>query len=97
MKFIKTKIPNLYIIEPLVYGDDRGYFLETFNKNKFEDVIGKVSFVQDNESKSSRGVIRGLHFQRPPYAQAKLVRCIKGKVIDVALDIRKGSPTFGNK
>jgi dTDP-4-dehydrorhamnose 3,5-epimerase len=95
MKFIKTKIPNLYIIEPLVHGDDRGYFLETFNKNKFEDVIGEVSFVQDNESKSSRGVIRGLHFQRPPYAQAKLVRCIKGKVIDVALDIRKGSPTYG--
>lgn len=95
MKFIETEIPDLYIIEPLVYGDDRGYFLETFNKNKFEDVIGKVSFVQDNESKSSRGVLRGLHFQKPPFSQSKLVRCVKGRVMDVALDIRKGSPTYG--
>lgn len=95
MKFIKTKIPDLYIIEPIVYGDERGYFLETFNKNKFEDVIGKVSFVQDNESKSSRGVLRGLHFQKPPFSQAKLVRCIQGRVMDVALDIRKGSPSYG--
>ena len=95
MKFIKTKIPDVYIIEPIVYGDERGYFLETFNKNKFEDVIGKVSFVQDNESKSSRGVLRGLHFQKPPFSQAKLVRCIQGRVMDVALDIRKGSPSYG--
>jgi dTDP-4-dehydrorhamnose 3,5-epimerase len=95
MKFIKTEIPDVYIIEPLVYGDDRGYFLETFNKNKFEDVIGKVSFVQDNESKSSRGVLRGLHFQKPPFSQAKLVRCVQGRVMDVALDIRKGSPSYG--
>lgn len=95
MKFVKTKIPDVYIIEPLVYGDHRGYFLETYNKNEFEDVFGEVSFVQDNESKSSRGVLRGLHFQKPPFAQAKLVRCIKGKVMDVALDIRKGSPTYG--
>ena len=95
MKLIETEIPDLYIIEPLVYGDERGYFLETFNKKKFEDVIGKVSFVQDNESKSSRGVLRGLHFQKPPFAQSKLVRCVKGMVMDVALDIRKGSPTYG--
>ena len=95
MKFIKTEIPDVYIIEPLVYGDERGYFVETFNKNKFEDVIGKVSFVQDNESKSSRGVLRGLHFQKPPFSQAKLVRCIQGSVMDVALDIRKGSPSYG--
>jgi dTDP-4-dehydrorhamnose 3,5-epimerase len=95
MKFIKTKIPDVCIIEPLVYGDHRGYFLETYNKNEFEDVFGEVSFVQDNESKSSRGVLRGLHFQKPPFAQAKLVRCIKGRVMDVALDIRKGSPTYG--
>jgi len=95
MKFIKTEIPDVYIIEPLVYGDNRGYFFETFNKNKFEDVIGEVSFVQDNESKSSRGVLRGLHYQKPPFSQAKLVRCIQGRVMDVALDIRKGSPTYG--
>jgi dTDP-4-dehydrorhamnose 3,5-epimerase len=95
MKFIKTEIPDLYIIEPIVFGDSRGYFLESYNGKNFEEVIGETSFVQDNESKSSKGVLRGLHFQKPPYAQAKLVRCIEGCVIDVAVDIRKGSPTYG--
>ena len=95
MKFIETKISDLIIIEPTVFGDARGYFLESYNQKKFDETVGKISFVQDNESKSSRGVLRGLHFQKPPFAQAKLVRCIEGQVIDVALDIRKGSPTYG--
>ena len=95
MKFIKTTIPDVYILEPSVFGDHRGYFLESFNLDKFEEHIYPIKFVQDNESKSSRGVLRGLHFQKPPFAQAKLVRCIEGKVIDVAVDIRKGSPTYG--
>ena len=95
MKFIKTDIPDVYIIEPSVFGDNRGYFFESFNKEAFEESIGTVDFVQDNESKSSRGVLRGLHFQKPPHAQAKLVRCIEGRVIDVVVDIRKGSPTYG--
>ncbi|MDB2648022.1 dTDP-4-dehydrorhamnose 3,5-epimerase [Flavobacteriaceae bacterium] len=95
MKFIKTVIPGVYIIEPSVFGDHRGYFLESFNLEKFQKNIVPIKFVQDNESKSSRGVLRGLHFQKPPFAQAKLVRCIEGKVIDVAVDIRKGSPTYG--
>tara|TARA_B100000900_G_scaffold301092_1_gene259683 strand:+ start:2006 stop:2566 length:561 start_codon:yes stop_codon:yes gene_type:complete len=95
MKFIKTALPGVFIIEPSVLGDDRGYFLESFNLEKFEENVFPIKFVQDNESKSSRGVLRGLHFQLPPYAQAKLVRCIKGRVIDVAVDIRKGSPTYG--
>ena len=96
MKFIKTAIPDLTIIEPKVFGDHRGYFFESFNFNEFKENIGEVHFVQDNESKSSKGVLRGLHFQKPPYAQAKLVRCIKGRVLDVAVDIRKDSPTYGN-
>jgi len=95
MKFVNTPIEGLVIIEPTVFEDDRGYFLESYNKKKFEKAIGKVSFVQDNESKSSKGVLRGLHFQKPPYAQAKLVRCIEGKVMDVAVDIRDGSDTYG--
>jgi dTDP-4-dehydrorhamnose 3,5-epimerase len=95
MKFIKTKISDVYIIEPSVFGDNRGYFLESFNLEKFEENICTIKFVQDNESKSSKGVLRGLHFQKPPFEQAKLVRCIEGKVIDVAVDIRKGSPTYG--
>tara|TARA_B100000768_G_scaffold162346_1_gene162923 strand:- start:851 stop:1405 length:555 start_codon:yes stop_codon:yes gene_type:complete len=95
MKFIKTAIPDLYIIEPSVFGDHRGYFLESFNLEKFKENIGLIKFVQDNESKSSKGVLRGLHFQKPPFNQAKLVRCIEGKVMDVAVDIRKGSPTYG--
>ena len=95
MKFIKTAIPDVYVIEPSVFGDDRGYFLESFNLDKFEENVCPIKFVQDNESKSSKGVLRGLHFQKPPFNQAKLVRCIEGKVMDVAVDIRKGSPTYG--
>jgi dTDP-4-dehydrorhamnose 3,5-epimerase len=95
MKFIKTEIPDVYIIEPSVFGDDRGYFLESFNLEKFEENVYPIKFVQDNESKSSRGVLRGLHFQKPPYNQAKLVRCIEGRVMDVVVDIRTGSPTYG--
>lgn len=95
MKFIKTTIPDVYILESSIFGDDRGYFLESFNLAKFEENIFPTKFVQDNESKSFRGVLRGLHFQKPPFAQAKLVRCIEGCVIDVAVDIRKGSPTYG--
>ena len=95
MRLVKTNISDLIIIEPTVFGDNRGYFLESYNQKKFNKVIGKTSFLQDNESKSVKGVLRGLHFQKPPFAQAKLVRCIEGRVIDVALDIRKGSPTYG--
>ena len=95
MKFIKTNIEDLIIIEPTVFGDIRGYFLESYNQNKFEKIVGRVSFIQDNESKSSKGVLRGLHFQKPPYNQAKLVRCIEGKVLDVAVDLRNGSKTYG--
>ena len=94
MKFVNTPIEGLVIIEPTLFGDDRGYFLESYNKKEFEKAIGEISFVQDNESKSSKGVLRGLHFQKPPYAQAKLVRCIEGKVLDVAVDIREGSETY---
>lgn len=96
MKFIKTDISDVIIIEPIVFSDDRGYFVETFRKDKLEEAIGySIDFVQDNESKSSYGVLRGLHFQLPPFAQSKLVRVIKGKILDIAVDIRKGSPTFG--
>ena len=95
MKFIETKISDVIIIEPTVFGDTRGYFLESYNKKKFEEVVGKTSFIQDNESKSSKGVLRGLHFQKPPFEQAKLVRCIEGEVLDVAVDIRKNSKTYG--
>jgi len=95
MKYIKTKISEVVIIEPNIFGDHRGYFFESFNQNRFDNNVIKTQFVQDNESKSSKGVLRGLHFQKPPFAQAKLVRCIKGKVLDVAVDIRKGSPTYG--
>ena len=95
MKFIKTEIPDVYIIEPSVFGDERGYFLESFNLKKFKETIYPIKFVQDNESKSSKGVLRGLHFQKPPFNQAKLVRCVEGSVLDVAVDIRKGSPTYG--
>jgi dTDP-4-dehydrorhamnose 3,5-epimerase len=95
MKFIETDIEEVTIIEPSVFGDSRGYFLESYNQKKFEEAIGKISFVQDNESKSSKGVLRGLHFQKPPFAQAKLVRCIEGEVLDVAVDIRKNSSTYG--
>ena len=95
MKFIETKISDVIIIEPTVFGDTRGYFLESYNKKKFEEVIGITSFIQDNESKSSKGVLRGLHFQKPPFDQAKLVRCIEGEVLDIAVDIRKNSKTYG--
>ena len=95
MKCLKTEIQDLYVIEPSVFEDERGYFLESFNLEKFQENIGFVEFVQDNESKSSKGVLRGLHFQNPPFNQAKLVRCIEGRVLDVAVDIRKGSPTYG--
>ena len=95
MKFIKTTIPDVYIIEPSIFEDNRGYFLESFNLEKFEENVYPIKFVQDNESKSFRGVLRGLHFQKPPFNQAKLVRCIEGKVMDVAVDIRKGSPYYG--
>jgi dTDP-4-dehydrorhamnose 3,5-epimerase len=95
MKFIETKILDVIIIEPTVFGDARGYFLESYNQDKFEEVVGKTNFVQDNESKSSKGVLRGLHFQRPPFEQAKLVRCIEGEVLDIAVDIRKNSKSYG--
>jgi dTDP-4-dehydrorhamnose 3,5-epimerase len=96
MNFIRTEIPDVVICEPVVFGDERGYFVETFVSNKLEEFLGfKVNFCQDNESKSSYGVLRGLHYQLAPFAQTKLVRVIKGKVLDVAVDIREGSPTFG--
>jgi dTDP-4-dehydrorhamnose 3,5-epimerase len=95
MEVIKTAIDGVVIIEPKVFKDARGYFFESFSQRDFEAQVGKVNFVQDNESMSSYGVMRGLHFQRPPFTQAKLVRCVKGAVLDVAVDIRKGSPTYG--
>lgn len=95
MKIIETAIEDVVIIEPRLFKDERGYFFESFSQREFEEKIRKISFVQDNESKSSYGVLRGLHFQKPPYAQSKLVRVIKGAVLDVTVDIRKGSPTFG--
>ena len=95
MDVIKTAIEGLVIIEPKVFKDARGYFFESFSQQEFEEKVRKVNFVQDNESMSSYGVMRGLHFQRPPFAQSKLVRCVKGRVLDVAVDIRKGSPTYG--
>lgn len=95
MEVIKTAIDGVVIIEPKVLKDQRGYFFESFSQREFEAKVRKINFVQDNESMSSYGVMRGLHFQRPPYTQSKLVRCVKGKVLDVAVDIRKGSPTYG--
>ncbi|WP_137008594.1 dTDP-4-dehydrorhamnose 3,5-epimerase [Aquitalea aquatilis] len=96
MNIIDTAIPDVKIIEPAVFGDDRGFFFESFNQKRFEEAIGhKVEFVQDNHSRSSKGVLRGLHYQMPPFAQGKLVRCTLGEVYDVAVDIRRSSPTFG--
>ena len=95
MEVIKTDIDGVVIIEPRIFNDARGYFFESFSKREFDEKVGHVDFVQDNESCSTKGVMRGLHFQRPPYAQAKLVRCVRGAVLDVAVDIRKGSPTYG--
>ena len=95
MEVIKTAIDGLVIIEPKVFQDARGYFFESFSQREFEEKVRKVNFVQDNESRSKYGVVRGFHFQRPPHAQAKLVRVVRGRVIDVAVDIRVGSPTYG--
>ena len=95
MEIIKTEIEGVVIIEPRIFKDERGYFYESFSQREFEEKVCRTVFVQDNQSKSSYGVLRGLHFQKPPYCQSKLVRCIKGAVLDVAVDIRKGSPTFG--
>ena len=95
MKVLKTSIKGVVIIEPGLFKDSRGYFFESFNQKEFEEKVCETLFVQDNESKSCFGVLRGLHFQKPPFAQSKLVRVVKGAVLDVAVDIRKGSPTFG--
>lgn len=95
MKVIKTAIEGVVIIEPRIFTDSRGYFFESFSQREFDEKVCPIKFVQDNESKSCYGVVRGLHFQKPPYAQSKLVRCIKGRVLDIAVDIRKGSPSYG--
>ena len=95
MNIIETNIEGVIIIEPRLFEDERGYFFESFNQKEFQEKVCKTTFIQDNESKSSYGVIRGLHFQKPPFAQSKLVRVVKVSVLDVAVDIRKGSPTFG--
>lgn len=95
MTYIETEIPGVWIIEPNVFNDARGYFMEAYKQAQFEDTVGPVKFVQDNESCSSKGVLRGLHYQLAPYSQSKLVRVIKGAVLDVAVDVRAGSPTFG--
>ncbi|MBR4924254.1 MAG: dTDP-4-dehydrorhamnose 3,5-epimerase [Prevotella sp.] len=96
MEVIKTEIEGVFIIEPKIFGDNRGYFFESFNAREFAEKTGlDITFVQDNESRSHYGVLRGLHFQYPPYTQSKLVRVVKGRVLDVAVDIRKGSPTYG--
>ena len=95
MNVIKTNIDGVVIIEPRIFEDSRGYFFESFSQREFDEKVRPITFVQDNESKSSYGVMRGLHFQRPPFTQSKLVRCVKGAVLDVAVDIRKGSPTYG--
>jgi len=96
LKFTPQSIPEVILIEPNVHGDNRGYFIETFRQDLFDKAVGyKVNFIQDNESKSSKGVLRGLHYQLPPYTQAKLVRVIEGSVLDIAVDVRKSSPTFG--
>ena len=95
MKAIKTAIEGVVIIEPRIFTDARGYFFESFSQKEFDEKVRPIRFVQDNESKSSYGVMRGLHFQQPPFSQSKLVRCVKGRVLDVAVDIRKGSPTYG--
>ncbi len=94
MNFISTEFSGLFLIQPKVFGDSRGYFFESFQLAEFEETIGKVEFVQDNESKSGYGVLRGLHFQKPPHTQAKLVRCITGTILDVVVDLRVDSPTF---
>lgn len=95
MEVIKTEIEGVVIIEPRIFKDARGYFFESYSKMEFDEKVRPIDFVQDNESMSVKGVMRGLHFQRPPFTQSKLVRCVKGRVLDVAVDIRKGSPTYG--
>ena len=95
MNVIKTDIGGVVVIEPRVFDDARGYFFESYSKRRFDEAVRPVEFVQDNESMSTRGVIRGLHFQRPPFSQSKLVRCVRGAVLDVVVDIRRGSPTYG--
>lgn len=95
INILKTEISGVVIIEPFVHGDNRGYFLESWSQKDFDEFVRPIKFVQDNESMSTYGVMRGLHFQRPPFTQSKLVRCVKGAVLDVAVDIRKGSPTYG--
>lgn len=95
MEIIKTEIEGVVIIKPKIFGDHRGYFFESFSQKNFQEQVCNTIFVQDNESKSKFGVLRGLHFQKPPHAQSKLVRVVQGKVLDIAVDIRKGSPTFG--
>lgn len=95
MDIIRTEIDGAFVLKPRVFEDERGYFFESYSKSEFDRLVGPVNFVQDNESCSVRGVMRGFHFQRPPYTQAKLVRCVRGRVLDVAVDIRKGSPTYG--
>ncbi len=95
MEVIKTELEGVVIIEPRIFTDARGYFFESFSQKEFEEKVRPICFVQDNESRSSYGVMRGLHFQRPPFTQSKLVRCVRGAVLDVAVDIRKGSPTYG--
>ena len=95
MEFVQTEIPGVVLIKPKVFGDSRGYFLESFRRDLLVAHVGKINFIQDNESKSAYGVLRGLHYQLPPYAQSKLVRAVTGRVLDVAVDIRKASPTFG--
>ena len=95
MEVIKTNIDGVFIIEPRVFSDARGYFFESFSQREFDQKVRKINFVQDNESKSCYGVMRGLHFQTPPFSQSKLVRCVRGRVLDVAVDIRRGSPTYG--
>ena len=95
MNIIKTDIEGVLIIKPRVFEDARGYFFESFSQREFNEKVRPITFVQDNESKSSYGVVRGLHYQKPPFTQSKLVRCVRGRVLDVAVDIRKGSPTFG--
>ena len=95
MNLIKTKLDGLVVLKPTLFKDNRGYFMESYNQKNLNKLLGNVNFVQDNESESSQGVLRGLHFQNPPYAQSKLVRCLKGKVLDVALDLRNDSKTYG--
>ena len=95
MDVIKTEIEGVVILKPRIFYDDRGYFFESYSQREFDEKVGPIKFVQDNESRSTRGVMRGLHFQRPPFTQAKLVRCVRGAVLDVAVDIRVGSPTYG--